>query len=106
MRSRLSQNSGGAADGAASGFQGNLPAAFRQQQEYYAGCVPRMVETGASDETYIEILSGLSEGEQVVLPPLATGGSQGQTNRGGNNAAPFGGMGGGIGNFGGGGMRR
>ncbi len=39
----------------------------------------RVVETGLSDGQDIEILSGLSEGETVLLPRLAGGGTQGSS---------------------------
>ncbi|MBA4493872.1 efflux RND transporter periplasmic adaptor subunit [Paenactinomyces guangxiensis] len=37
---------------------------------------PRQVETGIHDEEYIEIKSGLSEGDQVVLPVAASSGTE------------------------------
>ncbi len=37
---------------------------------YYAGATRVFIETGAHNETYMEVLGGLSEGDQVVLPAL------------------------------------
>lgn len=60
----------------------------------------RPVELGINNDEYVEILSGLQEGEQVVLPTLASGSGQGNTQiRGGMGmfgamgAAPSGGGG-------------
>jgi HlyD family secretion protein len=39
---------------------------------YYAGATLVMVEVGEHNETYMEIVSGLSETDQVVLPALTT----------------------------------
>lgn len=50
------------------------------------------VETGISSDTYIEIISGLSEGDTVVTATLSTTNMSTQGNR---NASPFGGFGGG-----------
>jgi len=59
-----------------------------QYGEYYSNAVPKEVEVGINNESYIEIISGLNEGDEVILPPVSTG----QSN---NNAAkpvmPFGG---------------
>ncbi|OPA80298.1 hypothetical protein BVG16_06065 [Paenibacillus selenitireducens] len=56
------------------------------------------IEVGIHNESYIEVLSGLEEGEQILLPAVkASTGSSAQMNAG------FGGLGGmGGGNFGGG----
>ena len=78
-----------------------------QLREYYANAVMREVELGINNESYVEIVSGLSEGEEVVLPPRALG--QNSTNRqtGGSQmggAMPF--MGGGSSSGAGGNVRR
>jgi len=39
---------------------------------YYAGATLVMVETGISNDTYIEIVSGLTEGQEIVLPKTST----------------------------------
>ncbi|GGD46660.1 efflux RND transporter periplasmic adaptor subunit [Paenibacillus nasutitermitis] len=66
------------------------------------GGTPQMIEVGIHNEDYIEVLSGLTEGQQVVVPTVistATAGAQQQAGAGG-----FGGLGGigGGGGFGGG----
>jgi HlyD family secretion protein len=65
-----------------------------QQSEYYKNTVPKKVETGISNETHIEIISGLNEGDQVILPPVTTGQSSTTQQTQGGGANPFGGMGG------------
>ncbi len=40
--------------------------------QYYANTIMKTVEIGINDGENIEIKSGLTEGEQVVLPPLVT----------------------------------
>jgi len=66
------------------------------QNSYYKGSVLRPVEVGINNDSYIEIVSGLNEGDIVVLPPLATSSSTTQTqNQQGFNI--FGGFGGGPG---------
>ncbi|ADQ06206.1 efflux transporter, RND family, MFP subunit [Caldicellulosiruptor hydrothermalis 108] len=65
---------------------------------YYKGAVLRPVEVGINNDSYIEIVSGLSEGDIVVLPPLSTGSTstQTQTQQGFNIMGGFGGPGGGM----------
>ena len=65
---------------------------------YYAGTTLVAVETGAHNETYMEILNGLSEGDQIVLPALTTASSSAQS-----SASPSAGMGimGGVSGMGG-----
>lgn len=53
------------------------------------------VETGIYDEDNIEIVSGLEEGEKVVLPQLVKGTSSSKENSEKNSFGGFGGMGGG-----------
>ncbi len=43
---------------------------FSQNQAYYSNATMKEVEIGLTSDTYIEIKSGLSEGDEVVLPPL------------------------------------
>lgn len=57
--------------------------------QYYQNTVLKEVELGINNATSIEILSGVSEGDEVVLPPKST--SQGSSFQGG--AGGFGGMG-------------
>jgi HlyD family secretion protein len=47
-----------------------MPTVFTQNQEYYANATMVQVEVGLKSDTYIEIKSGLSEGDEVILPPL------------------------------------
>ncbi|MGE5633080.1 MAG: efflux RND transporter periplasmic adaptor subunit [Caulobacteraceae bacterium] len=54
-------------------------------QQYYAGAVMTPVQTGISNEMYIEIVSGLEEGQVVVLPPVAVTGQNGTQRNGGYN---------------------
>ncbi len=65
---------------------------------YYDGAVLTEVETGISNETYIEIVTGLTEGQEIVLPKTSktssTSTGTGQNNRQG--AMMGGGMGGGM----------
>jgi HlyD family secretion protein len=44
-----------------------------QNQEYYANSVPTKVVTGANDENNIEIVSGIKQGKEVLLPPITLG---------------------------------
>lgn len=71
-----------------------MSAAFAANQEYYQGTAMKTVELGVNNDTYVEIKSGLSEGDVVVLPPLVTN----STSSTGNNQNGFslGGMGGGM----------
>ncbi|PKM52226.1 MAG: hypothetical protein CVV02_02350 [Firmicutes bacterium HGW-Firmicutes-7] len=55
---------------------------------YYEGSVMVPVETGINNELYIEIISGLSEGDEVILPQTSESTSTSQSSQ-------FGGMGGG-----------
>lgn len=43
--------------------------------DYYKGAVLTPIEVGINNDTYIEVTSGLSEGDIVILPPLSTGSS-------------------------------
>ncbi len=88
---RASQRSGQSGSGASNRRQMSGTA----NQEYYAGTVMKEVELGINNDQYVEIKSGLSEGQVVVLPPLVTNSATGST----NNQAGFslGGLGGGFG---------
>lgn len=72
----------------------NVSSAMKQLQEYYANTIPTPVEIGINNETNIEIVKGLNEGDIVVLPPALTGGTQSSgTQQGGNQMRiPIGGM--------------
>ena len=61
-------------------------------QGYYANTTMKMVELGINNEQYVEITSGLSEGDVVVLPPLVTSSSS-NTNTNNQSGLGFGGMG-------------
>ncbi len=67
-QARLGQAGGTAANGSAS-FARRAGAA----NSYYANAAMVRVETGISNDTYIEITSGLTEGQIVVLPAVSTG---------------------------------
>lgn len=76
-----------------------MPARFAQNQEYYAGATMKEVKVGLTSEDYIEIKSGLAEGDVVILPPLAessTGDSKSATQSGGFNLGGMGGISGGF----------
>lgn len=50
-------------------------------QNYYANAVQKEVEVGINNDGYIEIKSGLKEGEQVILPQIQTSQSNQQMTR-------------------------
>lgn len=50
-------------------------------QNYYANAVQKEVEIGINNDGYIEIKSGLKEGEQVILPQIQTSQSNQQMTR-------------------------
>jgi HlyD family secretion protein len=90
----------------ASGFASRLSP---ELQKYYANAVMKPVEIGIHNDEYIEIVSGLNEGDTVILPPLAASSSTSQQT--GNNAMggvrfPMGGGNGGNSSFGGSSSRR
>lgn len=58
---------------------------------YYAGAILTEVQTGISNDTYIEIVDGLSEGQVVVLPKTSTASSNNSTNK--NSGFSLGGFG-------------
>ncbi|OPX42217.1 multidrug resistance protein MdtA precursor [Ruminiclostridium hungatei] len=90
---RASQRSGQSGSGSANRRQ--MSGALAANQEYYAGTVMKEVELGVNNDQYVEIKSGLTEGQIVVLPPLVTNSSTSNT----NSQAGFslGGFGGGFG---------
>lgn len=80
---------------AGAGFSGRA-AGSRSASGNAAGTQRVAVETGIHNESSIEIVSGLSEGDEVILPTVISSG---------NTTSPQqGGMGGGMGGFGSGGM--
>ncbi len=102
-----SSNSSGAGS-ASGGNQGNwagrqgnssmnrqISAAIAANQEYYANTAIKEVELGINNDEYVEIKSGISEGEAVVLPPLVTNSSNSNSNT--QSGFSLGGFGGGMG---------
>ncbi|AEY65346.1 HlyD family efflux transporter periplasmic adaptor subunit [Clostridium sp. BNL1100] len=88
-----------------------MSAGFMQNQEYYKDTVMKQIEVGLNNDEFVEIKSGLEEGEIVVLPPLVTNTVNGNTSTQGSfGLGGFGGMGGMNramgGNFGGGNSNR
>ena len=72
-----------------------MSAAFTQNQEYYKDTAMKQIEVGLNNDEFVEIKSGLEEGEIVVLPPLVTNTVNGNTNsQGGFGFGGFGGIGG------------
>jgi HlyD family secretion protein len=102
------QQSGNSSRNQQSGTNGNSQrnvtrnSAFSQ---YYANAVRKQVELGINNDSYIEVVSGLNEGDEVILPPLATGSSS-QNNNAQMRMPGMGGFGGGFSSsFGGGNSR-
>lgn len=90
---------GGRTGGRATGERGNMSAASGQKRV--------AVEVGIHDESSIEIISGLSEGDEVVIPTvISTGSASTDTGRTGQTGGLGGGMTGGgfTGGVGGGGF--
>jgi HlyD family secretion protein len=82
-----------------SSTSGKMPTNFTQNKEYYANATMKEVETGLTNESYIEIKSGLSEGDEVILPPLveaSNGKSSNSTSSGFSMGGVTGGMSGGM----------
>lgn len=94
-RGSWSQNSQGT--GNSSQF-GTRRMASLLNNSYYKGAVLRPVEVGINNDSYIEIVSGVNEGDIIVLPPLSTGSTSTQTTsqQGFNIMGGFGGPGGGM----------
>ena len=76
--------------------QGAVPAGFRSVQ----------VETGLTNDSYVEITSGLEEGDEVYVSESSAGSSSFMMPMGGAMSSPGGGMGGPSGGPGGGGGPR
>lgn len=71
-------------------------------QSQYENAIPVEVELGVYNDTYIEVKSGLKEGEVIILPSTQTSSSGTSTQKSSQGMGGFGGaMGGGLG----GGMR-
>lgn len=68
-----------------------------KNQGYYAGTVMRQVQVGVSNDTYIEITSGLNQGDIVVLPATQSASSSSSSSTRSSTR-----MSGGLGGFGGG----
>lgn len=68
-----------------------------KNQGYYAGTVMKQVQVGVSNDTYIEITSGLNEGDVVVLPATQSASSSSSSSSKSSTR-----MSGGLGGFGGG----
>lgn len=67
---RTAPEKGTQSDAFSSTTRAKMPPAFIQNQEYYANATMRVVEVGLTNDTYIEVKSGLSGGDEVILPPL------------------------------------
>lgn len=99
-REALLRNIGNQADSGAT--SDNRDSAVRQQirpreDNYYQGAILVPVETGLYNENYIEIVSGLKEGDIVILPQQSTSTSSpafGQNQPREGFRMPMGGMGG------------
>lgn len=63
-----------------------------KNQSYYGNAVKKEVQVGVNNDTYIEIKSGLSEGDVVILPQTQTTSTTSKTT---TNKNSMGGMGGG-----------
>ena len=74
-----------------------IPASVSQYKEYYANATRKEVEIGLTSDTYIEIKSGLSEGDEVILPPLVKA-SNSASSSSSSKGFSMGGMAGGMGN--------
>lgn len=73
-----------------------MSAGFTQNREYYANATMKQVEIGLNNDEYIEIKSGLSEGDEVILPPLSTSSSGTTTNSSSGTGFNMGGVTGGM----------
>ncbi len=97
--SEQGQSSGTGTTGNRSGSTGVYAGAMRNNpvyQQYYKDAELIPVQVGVYNNSYIEITSGLSEGDEVILPPIIQSenkSSSSSSNNGGMNI--FGGLGGG-----------
>ena len=73
-----------------------MSAAMAANQAYYANTVLKEVELGINNDEYVEIKSGLSAGDAVVLPPLVANSSGSSSNTQGQGGFSLGGLGGGM----------
>lgn len=90
------QQNGNQSGSSAQGNRRNMSAS----NPYYAGAVIMPVETGINNDTYIEITSGLKEGDIVILPQVTTSSKTNNTQT--NSGLGLGGMLGGGGGMNGG----
>ncbi len=72
----MSGTSAGALQGGFAGAAGRLGGGI---DDYYQGAILTEVKTGISNDNYIEILSGLTEGQEIVLPKQNAGSSTGSS---------------------------
>lgn len=86
-----SQWSGSGSNGYGNSSRRQMPSA---NSEYYQGTTMKMIELGINNDSYVEIKSGLSEGDIVVLPPLVTNSTTSTTNN--QSGFNLGGLGGGM----------
>ncbi|KPU43742.1 multidrug resistance protein MdtA [Oxobacter pfennigii] len=84
-------NAASGSQGSSRQITGSISSALRQYQEYYekAFAIPTPVEIGLNDEDNVEIVSGLEEGDIVILPPMQSNTTQQGTT---NMQRPQGGM--------------
>lgn len=75
------------------GFAGRNAAA--SSNPYYEGAVQVRVEVGIHNDSYMEIISGLNEGEEVVLPEITASSSTSSQNQNTGIESSFRGLGGG-----------
>ena len=94
MRGNFPQNGGNTSGGAMRGsfpqtgstsqaaMQGSFTRARRANSDtYYNGATMVEVQTGISNDSYIEITGGLSEGQEIVLPKQSTSSGANSENR-------------------------
>ncbi len=76
-----------------------------KNQNYYANAVRKEVEVGSNNDSYIEIKTGISEGDIIILPQLQASSTNSTQNQSGLNMGRTPGASGGGGGFNGGGNR-
>ncbi len=74
--------------------QGQLSDSEQQGEGYYSGAVAKIVKIGINNDEYIEIISGLKEGDIIILPQSYT--MSGTSNTQNNRFTGGGGMQGGM----------
>lgn len=67
----------GGGNGGGFAFGGNKNNAASQTSTYYSDAIPKEVQIGTNNEDYIEIISGVQEGDELILPPLTNSQSGG-----------------------------